>query len=189
MKLPRCVVLLGVALAVALGGCSVVYRPPYDWGMVGEDILELSLRTREVVADGDKGRLSVAQSKKFLLQSQAMADLIRLRSAGHEKRLACLDALDQQYRMLLARRKPLRSASTVELRAALDALVAVRPRQAVAVMETSVPTTSDDDDWAERERRRERERERQRERQKEKDDDDHKDKHKDDKDDDKKHKD
>lgn len=150
--------------------------------------MDLEARTREVVADGDKGRGSAAASHRFLEQSKAMANLIRVRATS-EHQLACLAALDQEYGTLLQRRNlVLRTKNSVRLRQALTALVSMRPRYAFyeefLKAEQTTTNTTPDDDWAERERCREREKERK-EREREKNDD-KKDKDKKDDDDDKK---
>src|SRR3954470_265587 len=93
---------LALVFAVVLAACSSSHIVHYDRANLDGDILGLEARTREMVEDGDKGRLSAEASHRFLEQSKAMADLIRVR-VNRKQQLAHLAALDQEYRALLGR--------------------------------------------------------------------------------------
>jgi hypothetical protein len=114
-------------LAVLMAGCGtpVVYDRAGD-----EAVYDLASQTREVVADGDAGRLSAARSRNFLHQSKAMVGALRARSQvspiseyAHQQ----LDVLDVQYAALLDRKRTLRSSSSKELLLALATLQKMHP--------------------------------------------------------------
>ena len=119
-----------MALASLFTGCGL-FSSPYS-AQTSDDIRELVCRTNEVVADGDAGKLSSADSRRFVKQSQAQVQVMRLRYVGKEAKPR-LDDLDREYAALLRRHSPLRRRSTSELRATLFALQSLGPVQAITV--------------------------------------------------------
>lgn len=184
---------LVLACAALLPGCVFFKftRVPYDDVSLAE-IKELEQRTREVVFDGDRRRLSLKESRKFLRQSQAQLGVVRIRGVNEEAR-GYLDAVDRSYAALLERTSPIRSSNTIELRVALSNLRGLGQVHGVWLSNPppSPPSTPDlfentDRDREDRDReRKRREEEKRREREREKDRDRDRDDKKD-KDDDKK---
>lgn len=138
MKIP----ILAIVAGALLSGCA--FRSPYDSG-AEDSIRELELRTNEVVADGDAGRLSLAESQQFLRQSQAQMQLRAKHSHMSKEALACVDSLDREYARLLARGRPLRSGNASELQGTIFAL---RNLQAVRPVGRGARSTSASDDTA-----------------------------------------
>jgi hypothetical protein len=159
-------------------------RVPYDDVSLAE-IKELEQRTREVIADGDRRRLSLKASRQFLQQSQAQLGVVRIRGVNKQAS-GYLDAADHSYTALLKHTSPIRTSNTAELRAALSSLRGLGQVHGVWVSNPppSPPSTYDpfentdrDSEDRERERkRREEEKRRDREREKDRDRDDKKDK-------------
>jgi hypothetical protein len=137
MKIPRWLILV---LAGLSSGCAL-FRSPYG-AETSEDIRELARRTNEVVADGDAGRLSLAESRQFLKQSQAQVQVMRIRGVGDEARPS-LDALDREYAALLQQRRPLRRHTTSELRGTLFALQSLKPAPPVWFRPATTSTSDD----------------------------------------------
>jgi hypothetical protein len=147
------------------------------------EIKEFEQRTSEVIADGDRRRLSLKESRQFLRQSQAQLGVLRIRSMSREAR-SYLDAADQAYTALLLHKSPIRTSNTVGLRAALSNLRGLGLTYGVWDSNPGPPrpTTTDEShdpfEAADKERerkRREEEKRRDRERDKDKDRDDKKD--------------
>jgi hypothetical protein len=137
--------LAALLAAALLSGCITFSAYDSD---TGESIGELVRRTNEVVADGDAGRLSLADSQQFLRQSQAQMHVLRVRDGYMSKRaLATVNSLDKEYATLLARKRPLRSRDTSALRGTLFALQAMRSvgpvGRGTASTSSSSDTTSD----------------------------------------------
>jgi hypothetical protein len=122
-KLHPIAAILLLALPGLVSGC-VFFHVPYD-DVSQEYIRELEQRTREVVATGDRGRLSLKESRRFLQQSQAQAGILRIRARLNKEALRYLDEADRSYAALLQRQAPIRTANTVELRTALSHLHAL----------------------------------------------------------------
>ena len=126
-----------------LSGCA--FLSPYD-SDAEADIRELMRRTNEVVADGNAGRLSLADSRQFLRQSQARMQVLRIRATqSHmsKEALAALDSLEKEYETLLARKRPLRGRDAAELQRRLFALQDLKP---VASVFRRVSSASSSDD-------------------------------------------
>ena len=108
--------------AALLAGC--VALAPID-PVLEERVTELQTRTFEVLRDGDAGRLSLAESRRFLSESAARAQALHARAVQNRRdseELAALEKLDALYAVLLAKKQPLRSAGARELWAALTRL-------------------------------------------------------------------
>lgn len=119
---------LVLVLIVGVAGCAHDPEPAYDFVAVNAQVL--GERTKAAVADGDAGRLTLAESRRFLRQSRAQARSIRARA--EECRLSAdelkiLDWLEGEYTALLRRPRPLRWASALRLQNSLDALQELRP--------------------------------------------------------------
>jgi hypothetical protein len=99
----------------------MLFHVPYD-DVSLDHINELDQRTREVIADGDHGRLTLTQSRQFLQQCRAQVGVLRARKSLNKDALRCLDAVDQSYAALEQRKAPIRTSNTVELCNALDNL-------------------------------------------------------------------
>ncbi len=126
-----------------LSGCA--FLSPYD-SDAEADIRELMHRTNEVVADGNAGRLSLADSQQFLRQSQARMQVLRIRATqSHmsKEALTAVDALEKEYETLLARNHPLRGRAAAELQRRLFALQDLKP---VASVFRRVSSASSSDD-------------------------------------------
>jgi hypothetical protein len=111
--------LLGVPFL--FGGCGWNTVSPYD-PVVEERVTQLAYRTDEVLADGDKGRLSLPASRIFLKQSLCTVQALKERDLQTNRRTSEVDTLEdleKRYQVLLARKKPLRSSVAAELRAVL----------------------------------------------------------------------
>lgn len=128
MKTPHS--LMVVILASLFSGCGL-FSVPYS-AQTSDDIRELVCRTNEVIADGDAGKLSLAESRKFVKQSQAQVQIMRLRYVGKEAGPR-LDDLDREYATLLRKHRPMRRRTTSELRATLFALQSMGPVYPVTV--------------------------------------------------------
>jgi len=122
MKTPQSLT-VGI-LASLFSGCGLL-SSPYS-AQTSDDIRELVCRTNEVVADGDAGKLSSADSRQFVKQSQAQVQIMRLRYVGKEAKPR-LDDLDREYATLLQKHRPLHRRTTSELRATLFALQSLGP--------------------------------------------------------------
>ena len=126
-----------------LSGCA--FLSPYD-SDAEADIRELMRRTNEVVADGNAGRLSLADSRQFLRQSQARMQVLRIRTTQNhmsKEALNALDSLEKEYESLLARNHPLRGREAAELQRRLFALQDLKP---VASVFRRVSSASSSDD-------------------------------------------
>jgi hypothetical protein len=118
--------------------------------LMAERVLDLGVRTREVVAQGNAGRLSLAESRRFLRKSQG-----EVRSLGQRVELSHLNAqevdilnwLDGEYDTLLKSRRPLRSQSALKLQNTLYALRTLRPVNNLVLPEVvaGAATASTDD--------------------------------------------
>lgn len=128
-----------VALAALASGCAL-FHAPYG-ADTAEDIRELMNRTNEVVADGDAGKLSLADSRRFLKQSQAQVQVMRLRYVGAEVKPHLYD-LDREYAVLLRQHTPLRRRNTASLRTTLFALQSMTPVH--SVFYRPMPPSTDD---------------------------------------------
>ena len=127
-----------------LSGCA--FLSPYD-SDAEADIRELMRRTNEVVADGNAGRLSLADSRQFLRQSQARMQVLRIRATQNhmsKEALTALDSLEKEYETLLARNHPLRGRAAAELQRRLFALQDLRPVASVFHHEYPATTPADD---------------------------------------------
>ena len=118
--------------AAFLTSCALLPRSFVSVDNVAaENIRELSVRTREVVADGDAGKLSLKESRKFLRQSQAMVGVLRVRAdkvaSVSPETQHLYDNLDAHYGALLTQGKPLRSKTSDELITTLAALQVMVP--------------------------------------------------------------
>ena len=126
-----------LALATFLAGCASSHYDP----VAGQLIEDLVVRTHEVAKDGDHGRLSMKESRKFLQQSQAMVGVVRARGEATQMNAdtqTVLAAADRTYDKLLQRKAPLRSAAASELMTTLFALHQMLPvRSAVAEIPAS----------------------------------------------------
>lgn len=132
MKIP--LLLCALAVMTLSSGCAFFHAP---YGVAtSEDIHQLVCRTDEVIADGEAGKLSLADSRQFLKQSQAQVQVMRLRYVGKEAK-PHLDALDREYAVLLRQNHPLRRHTTSELRGTLFALQSLKPVRSVFYRETS----------------------------------------------------
>lgn len=180
---------LALACSALLPACVFFQfaRVPYDDVSLAE-IKELEQRTREVIADGDRRRLSLKASRQFLRQSQAQLGVVRIRGVNKEAG-TYLDDADHAYTALLEHKSPIRASNTAELRAALLNLRGLGQVHGVWLSNPppSPPSTYDPFEAADRDRedrearererqRREEEKRREREREKERDRDDNKDK-------------
>ncbi|EDY18777.1 hypothetical protein CfE428DRAFT_3814 [Chthoniobacter flavus Ellin428] len=133
-------------LAAFLSGCVSEPDPAYD--LVAVNTLVLNDRTKAAVADGNAGRLSLAESRRFLRQSRAQARGVRARADQcHLSRdeLKILDWLDGEYATLLRRPRPLRSASALRLQNSLAALQDLRPVRMYWIQVKGTPDTSNND--------------------------------------------
>lgn len=137
--------------AVALVACTLLsgcaFLSPYD-SDAEADIRELMRRTNEVVADGNAGRLSLADSQQFLRQSQARMQVLRIRATqSHmsKEALTALDSLEKEYETLLARKRPLRGHEAAELQRRLFALQDLKPVASVFRRVSSASSSSSDD--------------------------------------------
>jgi len=119
-KLDWKVCALILTLGALLQGC-VFFHVPYDDVSLNH-ISELEQRTREVVADGDRGRLTVKASRQFLQQCRAQVGILRVRKSLNEEALGALNAVDRSYAALQQRQTPIRTSNTAELRSALARL-------------------------------------------------------------------
>jgi hypothetical protein len=141
--------------AAFLTSCVLLPRSTVSADNVAaENIRELGVRTREVSADGDAGRLSLKESRKFLRQSQAMVGVLRVRADKvawvSPETHHLYDTLDTQYAALLTQGKPLRSKTSGELMATLAALQVMVPydsgwRSRSSSSGSSTTDTSSDD--------------------------------------------
>lgn len=132
-----------IALAAFVSGCA--HFRTYD-AVVAESARALYERTREVVADGNAGRLSLAESRRFLRQSQAQVRVMRGRTNQcrmSPDELNMLDWLDGEYAALLRQSHPLRGSSAVKLQNTLATLQTLRPVVDFGVV-TETATTTDD---------------------------------------------
>ena len=112
---------LGAAAAL-LAGC--VTLAPID-PVFEERVSELQSRTYEVLKEGDDGRLSLAESRRFLRESLVSVEILHARAVQnrrHPQELAILEDLKRRYAALLTQPQPLRSAKTKELWAELSRL-------------------------------------------------------------------
>ncbi|HSI15176.1 MAG TPA: hypothetical protein VK961_24195 [Chthoniobacter sp.] len=121
----KILLLLTIAALAALSSGCALFNSPYA-AQTGDDIHELVCRTNEVIADGDSGKLSLADSRQFLKQSEAQVQVMRLRHVG-AKAKPHLDDLDREYTVLLEQHSPLRRRTTSDLRSTLFALQSLRP--------------------------------------------------------------
>ncbi len=141
MKAP---LLFMLALAACLPGC--IHLPAYN-DTVAVNTWALSEQTQAVVANGNAGRLSLADSRRFLRQSREQARGMRARA--HECSLSAdevkiLDWLDGEYAALLRHPRPLRSASALRLQNSLATLQRLRPVHIYSIpSDNAVATTSD----------------------------------------------
>ena len=111
-----------LAAVLLLTGC--VALPPID-PVFEERVSELQSRTFEVLKEGDSGRLSLAESRRFLHESSAGVKTLRARAVQNHREpdeLAALETLEQRYAALLAQPQPLRSTTAKELWAELSRL-------------------------------------------------------------------
>lgn len=118
MKMPRFL----LVPAALLAGC--VALAPIDT-VLEERVTELQDRTFEVLRDGDAGRLSLAESRRFLSESAVRVQALHARAVEnrrHPEELAALGQIASCYAILLAQKQPLRSADARELWAALTRL-------------------------------------------------------------------
>ena len=107
--------ILPLFTAALVAGC--VSFPEYN-SVIEDRIEQHARRTEEVVAEGDAGRLSAAQSREYLKQARDIArglHEIVVKSHGRALRAATLEHLAKQYEALLASGKPLRSSTAVPL--------------------------------------------------------------------------
>ena len=133
-----------LALIVSVLFCGCISFSPYD-SAAADDIRELMRRTNEVVADSDRGRLSLAESRQFLRQSQARLEVLRTRESGMSGQArSAVDALDAEYKKLLAENHPLRRRETADLRRLLFALQDLRPVPSVFRRPSSASSHDDD---------------------------------------------
>jgi hypothetical protein len=140
MKTPLWFVL---ALAAAFAGCAPFH--PYD-PVVAEGLRTLGQRTEVVVEDGDGGRLSLKESRRFLRASQAEARVIRahvVQCQLNPDEGPILSWLDSEYSRLLSRPRPLRGPAAVRLQNTLATLQMLRPVRAVSINVADFPTTAD----------------------------------------------
>jgi uncharacterized membrane protein YgcG len=119
-----------VILASLFSGCGL-FSSPYS-AQTSDDIRQLVCRTNEVVADGEAGKLSSADGRQFVKQSQAQVQIMRLRYVGKEAK-PHMDNLDREYATLLRKHRPLRRRTTSELRATLFALQSLGPVYPITV--------------------------------------------------------
>jgi len=136
--------LLCLAHAFFFAGCANLRH--YD-PVAGPIIEDLVVRTNEVAKDGDQGRLSLKESRRFLRQSKAMVGVVRARSDAMHMNAdtqSVLEAADRNYDTLLQRKAPLRSAAISGLMTSLFALHEMLPVRTF-VMETAAPTPLPDD--------------------------------------------
>ncbi len=133
-------------LALIVSGlfCGCISFSPYD-SAAADDIRELMRRTNEVVTDSDRGRLSLAESRQFLRQSQARLEVLRTRKSGMSGQArSALAALDAEYQKLLAENRPLRRRETADLRRLIFALQDLRPAPSVFRHEYAAAPPADD---------------------------------------------
>ncbi len=135
---------LVLGCSALLPGCAL-FRAPYS-DVTLADIRELEQRTKEVVADGDRGRLSLKDSRRFLEQSRAQLGVVRIRGGLNKEALGYLDAADQSYVTQLQRKAPLRTSNTIELRTALSNLHGLGLHHGVWIANPEPSTTTDTDD-------------------------------------------
>ena len=141
MKTP---LLLMLALAAFIPGC--VHLPAYN-DAVAVNTWALSEQTQVVVADGNAGRLSLADSRRFLRQSREQARGMRARAnecglSADEMKI--LNWLDGEYAALLRHPRPLHSASALRLQNSLATLQRLRPVHIYSIPSGSaVAATSD----------------------------------------------
>ena len=141
MKIP----IVALVLAVLWSGCAL-FTSPYDY-VTTEYIRELTQRTKEVVADGNARRLTLANSRKFLRESQAQVGILRIRANEtymSDDARTLLDILDRCYATLLEHRSPLRTSNTFELRSALNSLQNLAPYRPVRFSSTQVSSPPED---------------------------------------------
>ena len=118
MKMPRFL----LVPAALMAGC--VALAPID-PVLEERVTELQDRTFEVLRDGDAGRLSLEESRRFLHESEVRVQALHARAVQnrrHPEELAALEQIGRCYAVLLAQKQPLRSAGARELWAALTRL-------------------------------------------------------------------
>lgn len=125
-----------LALAAFLAGCA---HGRYD-DVVAVNAKVLNERTKATLADGDTGRLSLAESRRFLRQSQAQVRTIRARAdlcRMSADEVNVLDWLDGEYTALLRRSQPLRTSSGLKLRNSVATLQRLRPVHVVTYVQTT----------------------------------------------------
>ena len=135
--------LLLLVLAAFISGCA--HFRTYD-PLVAESARILNERTREVVADGTAGRLPLAESRRFLRQSQAQVRVMRSRTDQchmSADEVNILDWLDGEYTVLLRRSRPLRASSAVRLQNTLATLQTLRPVLIFSDVPDDTPAISD----------------------------------------------
>ena len=109
MKTP----LILLATIALVAGCAMVNVTPYD-PVVADRATQLAKRTNEMLADGDAGRLSLAQSQQFLEQSLGLVRALHTRATQTHKSTfgsSTLMELEKEYEALLARKRPIRSSA------------------------------------------------------------------------------
>lgn len=139
MKIPPVL----VVCAALFSGCA--FFRPYD-PLMAESFRGLGQRTKEVVAEGDSGRLSLAESRRFLRQSQAQMRLVSQRvKPSHltADERTILASLDGEYDMLLRGKRPLRSSATAKLQNTLLALQTLRPVIDFSAEQDAAPDVDD----------------------------------------------
>jgi hypothetical protein len=136
-----------LALTALVSGCA--HGPRYN-DVIAVTTAALNERTNAALADGDAGRLSLADSRRFLRQSR---DQVRImRSRADECRMSVdevniLDWLDGEYTTLLRRSRPVRSASTLRLQNSLATLQTLRPVRIYSVETGDTVATASSDSF------------------------------------------
>jgi hypothetical protein len=138
-------ILLCLALAVFFAGCAASHYDP----VAGPIIEDLVVRTNEVAKDGDHGRLSLRESRRFLRQSKAMVGVVRARGDAMHMSAdtqTVLESADRSYDALLERKAPLRSAAVSGLMTTLVALHEMLPVRNFVVEAAATSALPDDTD-------------------------------------------
>lgn len=114
--------ILTLAACACLSGCSGWEAISNYDPVVEERITQLAYRTDEVAKRGDKGRLSLNDSRLFLEQSLATVKALitrELQTYRRTKEVERLECVQSRYEELLRRNQPIQSSSIRELHAVL----------------------------------------------------------------------
>lgn len=136
--------LILLALCSLLPAC--VLLAPYDETM-DRTIVELIVRTETTLARADAGQLSQAESDRFLIESIGTVRALQARAGLYDKNneeKETLAAVEDRYRALLDRGKPIRTSVATGLRLSLLDLqqIQIAKKRSAALGKKTRSTTS-----------------------------------------------